>query len=523
MYDKAYDFYDASEKDSAFIYFNRAKDELIEKGHYSHAGNSLVIMGIIQCEKGDYYGSQETALSAIKYLNIQKDSADLSANYNNLGIASQSLKEYNKAIVFYDKAAQFSTDFRYKMAQVNNKAVSYSYLKQYDSAISILNKALSNPSLKKYPTTYYRIYDNLAYNKFLKNPSYNAEPELDEALQARIREKDINGQITSLSHLSTFLKDKDNQKSLMNVKEMLKISLSHHLADDRVEALQKIILLEHPENIKPYFEKYQYLNDSLTSARNKSKSQFAFERFEAEKLKTENVQKENQILLQNIGIASLILLLIGGTISGSIWIKRRKERLQKENELKIKENELKISKKVHDVVANGIYQVMTKIENQESFGKEEALDDLEFVYEKSRNISSDKHDSTDIVEFAERIFNLINSFTSDTIRTHLSGNSHTIWNDVDDTTKNEVYQVMRELLVNMKKHSQANLVAFKFERNNNLIQIQYTDNGIGIPGEIIHGNGLTNTVSRIEKIKGSIIFDNTIEKGLKVYISFPIS
>ncbi|MGL6126294.1 ATP-binding protein [Chryseobacterium artocarpi] len=522
-YDKAYDFYDASEKDSAFIYFNRAKDELIEKGYYSHAGNSLVIMGIIQCEKGDYYGSQETALSAIKYLNIQHDSADLSANYNNLGIASQSLKEYNKAIVFYDKAAQFSTDFRYKIAQVNNKAVSYSYLKQYDSAISILKKALSNPNLKKYPTTYYRIYDNLAYNRFLKNPSYNAEPELSEALQARIREKDINGQITSLSHLSTYLKDKDNQKSLMNVKEMLKISLSHHLANDRLEALQKIILLEHPENIKPYFEKYQYLNDSLTSARNKSKSQFAFERFEAEKLKTENVQKENQILLQNIGIASLILLLIGGTISGSIWIKRRKERLQKENELKIKENELKISKKVHDVVANGIYQVMTKIENQEHFDKDKALDELEFVYEKSRDISYEKVDSNDTHEFYKKISNLIGSFKNEKVNTFLAGNGANIWMDLSHSVQDEVYQIMRELLVNMKKHSQANLVAFKFERNNNLIQIQYTDNGIGIPGEIIHGNGLANTVSRIEKIKGSIIFDNTNEKGLKVYISFPIS
>lgn len=75
----------------------------------------------------------------------------------------------------------------------------------------------------------------------------------------------------------------------------------------------------------------------------------------------------------------------------------------------------------------------------------------------------------------------------------------------------------------MKKHSQASFVAFKFEKNHNLIHIQYKDNGIGIPGEIIKGNGLTNTVSRIEKIKGTIIFDNTTETGLKINISFPTS
>ncbi|MEG0928320.1 sensor histidine kinase [Chryseobacterium sp.] len=175
------------------------------------------------------------------------------------------------------------------------------------------------------------------------------------------------------------------------------------------------------------------------------------------------------------------------------------------------------------MVANGIYQVMTKIENQDHFDRDKALDELEFVYEKSRDISYDKADSNNKVEFHEKISGLVGSFKNDTVKTFLAGNSLSIWNDVNDSTQNEIYQVLRELLVNMKKHSQATLVAFKFERTNNLIQIQYTDNGIGILGEIIHKNGLTNTVSRIEKIKGTVIFDPKTEKGLKVYISFPAS
>lgn len=73
----------------------------------------------------------------------------------------------------------------------------------------------------------------------------------------------------------------------------------------------------------------------------------------------------------------------------------------------------------------------------------------------------------------------------------------------------------------MKKHSQASLVAFKFERKDDMIHIQYTDNGIGIQDEISYNNGLRNTVSRIEIIHGQIIFDTQTEKGLKIYISFP--
>ncbi|WP_273007343.1 tetratricopeptide repeat-containing sensor histidine kinase [Chryseobacterium sp.] len=518
-YDKAYDFYDASQSDSAFTYFNKAKDELIEKGYHSFAGNCLVIMGIIQCEKGDYYGSQETALSAIKYLDEKKDSAELSANYNNLGIASQKLNEYEKAIVFHDNAAKFSTDIRNKLAQVNNKAVSYYSLKKYDSAINILNRALLSPDLKKYPTTYYRIYDNLAYTRFLKNKNYNVEQELFKALTIRDSINDITGLNASYFHLSDFFENRDPQKALFYANKMLDVSSKTQNADGKLAALQKIILLETPENTKIFFKKYQDLDDSLQIARNKSKSQFALERFGSEQLKVKNAKNEVEIFKRNIGLGALSIILVGGFF----YYKRRKKRLQKENELKIKENELKISKKVHDVVANGIYQVMTKIENQEHFDRDKALDELEFVYEKSRDISYDKTDSNDKTEFHEKISGLIGSFKNDTVKTFLAGNSPNIWSDVNDSTQNEVYQVIRELLVNMKKHSQATLVAFKFERNNNLIQIQYTDNGVGIPGEIIHKNGLTNTVSRIEKIKGTVIFDTKTEKGLKVYISFPTS
>ncbi|MGE8432908.1 tetratricopeptide repeat-containing sensor histidine kinase [Chryseobacterium joostei] len=518
-YDKAYDFYDASQSDSAYTYFNKAKDELIEKGYYSFAGNSLVIMGIIQCEKGDYYGSQETALSAIKYLDEKKDSAELSANYNNLGIASQKLKDYNKAIAFFNKAATFSQDSIYKLTQLNNQAISFTLSKKFDSATITFKKVLSYPNLIKHPILYSMAYDNLAYTKFLQNKKYNAEPELLKALKIRDSVNDVSGLNATYSHLSDFFKDHNPEKSLFYAKKMLDLSSKIKIPDDKLVALQKIILLETPENTKAFFKKYQDLDDSLQIARNKSKSQFALERFGSEQLKVKNAKNEVEIFKRNIGLGALSIILVGGLF----YYKRRKKRLQKENELKIKENELKISKKVHDVVANGIYQVMTKIENQEHFDKDKALDELEFVYEKSRDISYDKADSNDKIEFNEKISVLIGSFKNDIVKTFLAGNSPNIWSDVNDSTQNEVYQVIRELLVNMKKHSQATFVAFKFERNSNLIQIQYTDNGIGISGEIIHKNGLTNTVSRIEKIKGTVIFDTKTEKGLKVYISFPTS
>lgn len=517
-YNKAYAFLIVQKKDSAFKYFNRAKDNFIKEEYFSHAGSCLVNMAIIQCDDGDFYGSQETGLSAIKYLNEKEDAAELSSNYNNLGIAFQNLKDYTKAAKFYDKATKFSKD-TVRLLQINNKAVSFNYLKKYDSAISIFKKILSSTDVKKHPLVYAKAYDNLAYTKFLQNPNYNAETELIEALAIRTKINDVLGQNASFSHLTEYFEKKNPQKALFFAREMLRVASLNKSADDKISALKKIIFLETSENIKPLFIRHQMLSDSLNTERNKSKNQFAFERFDSEKLKTENAEKEVGLIRRNIGLTALFLLLIGGFF----LYKRRKKRLQQENELKIKNNQLKLSKKVHDVVANGIYQVMAKIENQENIDKNEMLDELEFVYEKSRDISYEKIDSKEEEEdFSKKISELIASFKNESINTYVAGNDKTIWKDLKISTQEEVYQIVRELLVNMKKHSQADRVVFKFERINNFITISYTDNGIGISGELIYKNGLTSTVSRIENIHGEIIFDTEIEKGLKITISFPI-
>jgi signal transduction histidine kinase len=296
--------------------------------------------------------------------------------------------------------------------------------------------------------------------------------------------------------------------------------------DDQMETLQKLIVLDSKNYLK-YFNQFQSVNDSTQLARSSSKYQFALIRYETEEKKAENQRlkaekiQSDSLLFQQSVILSVVVLVLIMTI---VWYRKRQIRSRQENELKIKENQLTLSKRVHDVVANGIYQVMTKIENQENFDKENALDELEFVYEKSRDISYEKPDpENDKNNSKERISNLIASFKNETTETYTVGNEIEIWSGLSLSAFEELYQIIRELLVNMKKHSQASRVIFKFEKINNTVKIQYTDNGIGIPGEMIYKNGLTNTGTRIAAIDGEIIFDNKSEKGLKINISFPVS
>lgn len=261
--------------------------------------------------------------------------------------------------------------------------------KKYPEALKVYNQILKENNNKK-STEYSRALTNLAKTKWLQNANYNPVSELKEALNIRLQEQDLWGQNSSYAHLADYYIQKKPDSALIYATKCM-VSLKLKSPDDQIEALQKLIILENPEKSKQYFLTYQKLNDSLQTARSKAKNQFALIRYETEKNKADfqkaqadNVKKQNQILKQYAGLGILGLVLIGG----GVWYRRRKKILQQEKELEVKRQNLGILK-VHDVVANGIHRVMTKLENQEHIDKETMLDDLEIVYEKSRDISYD--------------------------------------------------------------------------------------------------------------------------------------
>jgi signal transduction histidine kinase len=74
----------------------------------------------------------------------------------------------------------------------------------------------------------------------------------------------------------------------------------------------------------------------------------------------------------------------------------------------------------------------------------------------------------------------------------------------------------------MRKHSKAETVVVKFQRNASYLSILYSDNGVGMK-DTTKKNGLANTENRIKSIGGTIIFDNILEKGIEINLSFPFS
>lgn len=515
-YEKAKQFRIANKSDSAFYYYNLAKNDYTSTNDSLGAAKSLVNMAMLQNTSGDFYGSIESSLEANSLLKNEKDSttrSTLATNYNNMAMASNSLKEYEKAFELFKKALKYVDNKEGEYLCYNN--ISDVLISQKN--IKLAKKYLQKAILVKDSINYSRALNNFAKAKYLDDKNYDPLPELYKALAIRETQQDNWGKNASYATLSDYFAEKDKIKALFFAEKMLQAASNIQSPDDKKEALLRIIYLD-PINYLNNFQKFNSVNDSIQTARSKAKNQFALIRFDVEKMKTDIAEGRNQLLIKNILVAALIIAII----IIIIWYWRRQKRLREENELKIKSDQLRVSKRVHDVVANGIYQVMTKIENQEHFDKEEALDELEFVYEKSRDISYDKEYAQDEQDFSEKISNSIGSFNNDIVKTYIAGNEKNIWQNLSQLKQEEIYQIIRELLVNMKKHSKASIVSFRFERMNNKITIYYKDNGIGISGDVIYKNGLSNVDSRIEILQGQIIFDTETEKGLKIDISFPV-
>ncbi|MDR6525324.1 hypothetical protein J2787_000694 [Chryseobacterium rhizosphaerae] len=185
----------------------------------------------------------------------------------------------------------------------------------------------------------------------------------------------------------------------------------------------------------------------------------------------------------------------------------------------LKENQLRISKKVHDIVANSIYSLMIEIEDGIEIDREKVLDGLENIYEKSRDIAYDKSDFVQ-PKFHDTLSDLLTSFANDSIKIILVGNTKQIWANIDKQKEYKLKTIMQELMVNMKKHSGATQVLWRFTRSGNQVDVFYQDNGVGMEKDQLLGNGLKNVKKLVKVLNGEIDFSGGKDNGLTIHISF---
>ncbi|OHT45052.1 ATP-binding protein [Flavobacterium tructae] len=529
--DKAIENFKEQNFNTSFYEFNKSKQlyEILKDS--ANIGYVLTMIGCIQQVNGDYYGSKETVTEAIVYV---KKKSMYAADINNaLGIADKELSQYNDAIFYYKEAVKDYPTALQKLLPLSNIAPVYIHQKKYPQAIAILEFILSTKLLddKSQEINKARIQDNLGYSYFKNGIDEKGFHLMNEALQTRNEIKDTYGSIESYLHLADYHAKKDIQRSDENALAAYNIATKLNSIDERLEALQILISNDHsPQNHK-YVQKYFKLNDSIIKVRNNFKNKFAKIKYDAKVEKDENAKlrlekAETQLSLQKAKYLRIVYIIIFVFLVILILIVVRYYK-NKNKAIEFKTSymtEARIAKKIHDELANDVYNVIAFAESQplsKENTRENLLQKLDDIYGRVRGISRENNKIETGADFTYSIKEMLSTYKTNERNIIVTNLESINWETINDTKKITISRILQELMVNMRKHSNASIVGIKFENNEKSIAINYTDNGKGFEKATIAKNGLQNMEQRIQAVKGTITFDTAPDKGFKANLSIP--
>ena len=510
--------------DSAFYFFNQSKDIAKEIQNPDKVVYALIRMAGLQQMQGDFSGSEASATESLDYLKTANPVYAI-AIYNALGMVSKDLADYASAVRYYNFSLRLSKDALEKAIVKNNIAVVYLENRQYEKAIVILKPLLLQKAVAGNHEAHARILDNLGYAYF-KTGTDGALPLLERSLQIRTKIKDDYGIIASYDHLAEYYSQNDSENAKKYSELAYQTATRINSAADRLETLGRLIKNAPENEVRKYSVIHVRLSDSLNFARQHAKNQFAKIRYDDAKTKVENANlKVDKIQIHNRSIIFGLLFCSAIIVGGISYIFIRK-RHKKEKIIEGYKAETKISKKVHDELANDVYNVMTFAETKDlsdTENKESLLRNLDSVYARARDISRENSPVETGEYYPRQLREMLTEYSSQQTKVIISGFDSIIWAIVKPEKKMLIHRILQELMVNMKKHSQASIVALQFSQKGFLLEINYTDNGIGMaPESQFAKNGLRNVENRITAMGGKYIFESKPEKGLKINLQLHI-
>lgn len=497
----------------AYVYFeNRRKEHSGEKDTLNVIF-CLRLIADIQNKIGFLYESEASAVEALNLLDHLKGKDTLVEPrigiYNHLGMICRQRDEYGKALYYYDRVLNIATNENHKYTTWNNKSNVYKDQQNYTAAITGFTKLYEHALKEKDTLRMARALDNLGLVQSRVNMSEGLL-NMKKALDIRRSKHHVSGIITSYLHLIEYYRDRgETEQAVAIAEEARKITdSSGNNPKWRSHILSAIIDLKNDPDILE-FKRY---TDSVVAAdqlqRNKyvsAKYNFIAQEQKARESELQRVrEKSRRIVYQFVG---LFLLIIAILVVLYLRMKHRKEIQQKVNA-----TEMRISQKMHDEVANDMYRLMTNIQTYPGIPGE-ILDDLEDIYTHTRDISREINTPDLNADYGEILKDLLLQFQTDKTNIVIKGLSEISWKTAREDEKYAIYKVLLELMVNMKKHSNATMVLLQFGQAGGATVVEYSDNGNGC--DLQKGNGLTNAENRIKLVNGTITFVSAPKKGFK--------
>ncbi|MGJ5643067.1 ATP-binding protein [Formosa sp. S-31] len=502
----------ASSLAQAFKYFENKRLESLELKDTVSAIYFYQKTSLAQHKLGDYYGCENSIVEALKLIG-DSSSHHLIQNklifYFRLGKVYTELLDYERALQYYKSGLELDVDNKYINKFQNNLGLTYLKQGNLEYAEQMFQHAYSKGKALGDLESAYRALDNLGFTQSkLNNPE--GISNMLEALKLKSELKHKGSIYASYMHLTQYYLDKHNQERAyyyalkgyeearqINSPAYVKDALTHLLASRRDTIFQAYITLTDSLNTAEQLEDNKYAKIKYDYSLNEKKAQDNLLKLERE--------KRWKFTYLSLGI----LVALGGGFS----IRYQKLKHRKDNLQQIYNTEKRISKKLHDEVANDVHRVLNRLYDSPKIN-DSVLDDLEHIYNRTRDISKDNSELEVNRNFDNLLNDLLFSYKTEQINIITRKSSELDWNQIDPIMKVVLFRSVQELLVNMKKHSQASVVVFQMEMKHKKVALKYADNGIGC--EIKKGSGMQNMENRIKTIKGSITFESEPGKGFKV-------
>ncbi len=524
FYRKAIIYRDLDNQEAVFKNFFKARQLYLQLGDSTKAARRGLDMAVAQSRMQDYIGSQESATEALQHLREGKDNQYLSSAYNIIGITYRNQGFYKDAIKEYKNALRYANSLGDSLVYQNNIGMVYQDQKEYDKAISVFDELYRKVSKKDYRSRA-RFLDNLAFTKWLQDKNVDVSSDLIRALHWRHDQNHNSSTTASYEHLSRFYDKLDKVKAIDYAEKWLETGEANNNLHAQIDALKQLLFLN-PGDAK-YVSEYVLLNDSLNKVNLQAKNTFAKIRFDEERkqqqiagLRASAAMQalENQEIKTRDYLLVFFSVVVVGLAVFIIYYNRQKHKKEKIRE--IYNTETRISKVIHDELANDVYNLMCGLE---AIAPAETMDKLEHIYSRTRNISRENSEIDTGPGYLDHLTAVLSALCPEDSRLIISGEKTISWNDLNPEKKFVVYRVLQEIMVNMKKHSRASLVALVFTEEEKHLKINYSDNGVGATRKAIqNGNGLKNVENRIFSVNGKLTFETEKGKGLKIMILIPL-
>ncbi|MEK6507763.1 tetratricopeptide repeat-containing sensor histidine kinase [Myroides sp. C4067] len=528
---KADSLYLLNQLDDAFNSFLQANFYFKDTDNTDYISYNNLRIATIYLTIGDPNTAQEILTKEIIQID-KKDKSFIVFLYSALGVCYSELNDYEFSNKYaYNSLKLPNLSIETKAIINNNIASNYISLNEYTKAIDILQSILSSNVFKEMPLEQARVLNNLGKALYLLNKSQGLK-ELEEALSIRLNHVNQEDLFRSYINLAEYYTLNSHKKTAQNYAlKAYQTAVNYKNKKDKLQALEYLIKSS-ADSPSKYYADYIDLSKEIATETQQAKNQFAKIRYDFEQHEQENIKlkldlQHSELVSarsKNALYVSLLCLLAGGVITSFIYRRiKHRHRIDKIQQSYL--TETKIAKKIHDELANDVFNALTYTQNfnlETPETKNHLLSDLESIYKKARNISLQHSSIATDETFVTHLTNLFNEYTTANCQIIISGLDNFDFSLLDKNQKITIYRVIQELLVNMRKHSMATIVVFKFSEDKKYFKIFYSDNGVGIIQEDIKSkNGLSNVENRITNIGGTFIFDSTNKLGVKYNIQLP--